>query len=613
MTGSGSGVGGLTPSIEGSEPDQFVSVDEDERAFGRYHLRFEIASGGMATVYLARSKGAAGFDRAVAVKRIHPHLAKKKEFVEMFLDEARLGARITHPNVCSVFDFGEVDGTYFMAMEYLVGQPMSSLLRALNGRPEVASSKRWHALAAKIIGDACEGLHAAHELTDERGQKLGVVHRDCSPHNIFVTYDGGVKVVDFGVARSEGRLHHTQTGALKGKLGYMSPEQVGGKDVDRRLDVWALGVCLWELLAVKRLFGKRQEVELIQAVAGEPIRPPSSVRAGIPRELDRIVLKALERDLDKRYPTARAMARDLNAFVSSSGVSAGLADLSELMEELFERERATKLGVVASVLATGSDALFAGSKSGQRVIEAGAALVPTNVIPGPAALPATQIHESARTTPGAFAFPEPNVGKTTPSAPAFHVASPPSESSASAVPLWIWPAALAGVLLIVLLGIGVAATTGAPAPEARALPMTTATYPPGTSVDPATALVVRPTPPLPIEPAASPSPIVDVVAPPVVPATTALAPAPAAEPSETVHRAPAHARTGPGTIAIGVTGGWADIDVDGEARGRTPRSIEVPAGRHDVELRMSGHAPGLHRSVTVRAGATSRLVVPFGG
>ena len=597
MTKSGSGAGGLTPSFEGSDADQFVLVDEGERQFGRYHLRYEIAAGGMATVFLARSKGPAGFDRAVALKRIHPHLAKKKEFVEMFLDEARLSARITHPNVCSVFDFGEVSGTYFMAMEYLVGQPLSSLLRAMNSQPEIASSRRWHVLAAKIIADACEGLHAAHELTDERGKKLGVVHRDCSPHNIFVTYDGAVKVVDFGVAMSEGRLHHTQTGALKGKLGYMSPEQVRGREVDRRLDVWALGVCLWELLAVKRLFGKRQEVELIQAVASEPIAPPSSVRPGIPPELDRIVMRALERDLDRRYPTARAMARDLNAFVSSSGVSAGLADLSELMEEMFSRERETKLGVVANVLASGSDALVAGAKSGQRVIDA-------------SVLPATKITEAepeapmaetmVRTAPSAPVVREPDVRATPRASVPFVPVPPPAER---AMPRWVAPTAIAGVLVVVLVGVGVAALTQGSSGAVTATPIVASALPPASApvIDPAAPMTGVAVPHgdfVPAHPAIAPL----EATPPTI-----VEPPPAADPTES---APApHARSGPGTIAVSVTGGWADIYIDGTLRGHTPRQLSVPAGRHEVELRPNGSPPGIRRVVVVRPGASTRVTV----
>lgn len=390
----------------GAPVESLVAVAERDRHFGRYLLRYEIASGGMATVYLARSRGPAGFDRPLALKRIHPHLASKREFVDMFLDEARLSARITHPNVCSVFDFGEVDGTYFMAMEYLVGQPLSGLLRALKQRPQLVDSGRWHALAASIIAAACEGLHAAHELRDDEGRPLQVVHRDVTPHNIFVTYDGAVKVVDFGVASAEGRLHQTETGGLKGKLAYMAPEQVARKDIDRRLDVWALGICLWELLTATRLFGKRSEVEVLQAVISAQIPLPSSVRPSVPMVLEEIVMRALERDVEERYPTARAMGRELTAYVSGSGVSAGLADLAELMEEVFAHERSTKLGVVASVLHTGSEMRPPQSQSGERRRQSGERGSSPEVSRPPAETPPAAMRPSDGLAPTRTAVPE---------------------------------------------------------------------------------------------------------------------------------------------------------------------------------------------------------------
>ncbi|MBZ0119097.1 MAG: protein kinase, partial [Sandaracinaceae bacterium] len=332
------------------EVETLVPIKGRDRKFGRYDLGYEIASGGMASVFLARARGPGGFDRLVAIKKIHPHLAKQREFVEMFLDEARLAARINHPNVCSVFDFGEVDGSYYMAMEYLVGQPLSAVLRAAYHRPDLACTRQWQVLAARIIADACEGLHSAHELSDDRGRPLSVVHRDVTPQNLFVTYDGAVKVVDFGVAWAHGRMHETRTGVVKGKFAYMAPEQLQSRPIDRRLDVWALGVCLWELLALKRLFGRRSDAELVLAVVGDTIEPPSSVQPTVPAALDAIVMRALQRDPDARYPTARAMSRELNAFIHASGTPAGLPELADLMRDLVPSERTRKLGVVSTLL-----------------------------------------------------------------------------------------------------------------------------------------------------------------------------------------------------------------------------------------------------------------------
>jgi serine/threonine protein kinase len=364
-------------------PEELVSVEGDRVQLGRYQLRYEIASGGMATVYLARARGPGGFERPIAIKRIHPHLARKREFVDMFLDEARVTARIVHPNVCSVFDFGESEGAYFIAMEYLVGQSLAAVLARLSERPDLAGSTRWLGLAARIVADACEGLHAAHELKDETGAPMSVVHRDATPHNVFVTYDGAVKMVDFGVALAEGRTHQTQNRMLKGKLAYMPPEQVRGEKLDRRADIWSIGVCLWELLAVRRLFALSSDAAIVEAVARAPIAPPSAFAPAVPAKLDAIVLRALSRDVDARYPTARALGRELGVFAASVGVGTGLADLSEMMEELFASERAEKLGVVARVL--GAPSLEWSNESGEHPARNGSAPSPARAAPPRAA------------------------------------------------------------------------------------------------------------------------------------------------------------------------------------------------------------------------------------
>jgi len=298
------------------------------------------------------------------------------------------------------------------------------------------------------------------------------------------------------------------------------------------------------------------------------------------------VMRALERDLTQRYPTARAMARDLNAFVSASGIAAGLGDMSEMMEELFQRERAAKLDAVASVLQTGSDALVAGHKSGQRVVDA--TLAPTAAPIAPTAIhppePAT-----IASSPGAVAAP-------------FAAAPPAAAPTPAPMPMWVWPAAIGGALTVVLLGVLVIAMQRPPAPAA--VPLGPSTDPARTALSPTPMPLSSPTI-APLGPSSPTAAIAPLTNPPpealaTPPPTSAPAPAPA--PTE----AP-HVRTGPGTIAISVTGGWADIYVDGQLRGRTPRQLQVPAGRHDVELRPSGTSPGRHQTVNVRSGATSRV------
>ena len=327
----------LSPVDDSVEPER-----TDPQRIGRYELCFELASGGMASVYLARIDGVSGFEKLVALKRIHRHLAKKKGYVDMFLDEARIASRITHPNVCSVFDFGEADGEHYIAMEYLVGEPLSRLMSRVARDQSQRRSPLLPLRMARIIADACEGLHAAHELKDANGDLLHVVHRDVSPRNLFVTYDGAVQVVDFGIASASQRLHHTSTGQVKGTFAYMAPEQLTAHPIDRRVDIWALGVTLWEMLAVKRLFRRDTTANTIHSVLYDEIQPPSDHRSHVPEELDRIVLKALQRDPKARWRTAREMGQALRQFLGTQKEIMGPAELSQWMEEVFPQGEARK-------------------------------------------------------------------------------------------------------------------------------------------------------------------------------------------------------------------------------------------------------------------------------
>jgi serine/threonine-protein kinase len=296
----------------------------------------------MASVYLARTEGAPGFEKLVALKRIHPHLADEKDYVEMFLDEARIASRITHANVCSVFDFGEADGEYFIAMEYLVGEPLSRVHRRVVANAEQRSSPLLAARMARVIAQACEGLHAAHELQDADGESLHVVHRDVSAENLFVTYDGATQVVDFGIAHARQRVHHTEAGQVKGTFPYMAPEQMTAAVVDRRVDVWALGAVLWELLTLRRLFLRDTDVNTMYAVLSGEIRPPSAYRSEVPAELDEIVLKALQRSPDERWQSAREMGKALRRFLANQEELVGPAEIADWMEELFPNGESRK-------------------------------------------------------------------------------------------------------------------------------------------------------------------------------------------------------------------------------------------------------------------------------
>jgi eukaryotic-like serine/threonine-protein kinase len=327
------------PDIEIMDAEESLVVERVPKApqmlrLGRYRIVCELASGGMATVNLAVADG---LDKLLALKVIHPHLAKEEPFVRMFLDEARIASSVSHRNVCNVFDYGEQDGSYYMAMDYLAGSTLRDVMQRLRGK-RGSQDGRSPVYLAYIMAQACEGLHAAHELRGNQGELLEVVHRDVSPHNLFVTYDGNVSVVDFGIARASDRLQQTATGVLKGKFSYMAPEQIRQTKIDRRADIWALGVCLWEALTQRRLFVRGTQADTLMSVMMDPIKRPSELASDVAPELDEIVLRALARNPDERYRSAREMGRDLTAFCRDSGISVGNVEIEHFMQELFPKE-----------------------------------------------------------------------------------------------------------------------------------------------------------------------------------------------------------------------------------------------------------------------------------
>lgn len=298
---------------------------------GEYRVVDEIGVGGMASVHLARVDGPAGFQKWVAIKRIHSHLVEDPSFVNMFLDEAKVAARISHPNVATVFKLEQHEDTYWIAMEYLHGEPLREVMRRTEEVGRIAPNE----IACRIISDAAEGLHAAHELRSENGEFLGVVHRDVTPHNLFVTYEGTTKVVDFGIAKFSSRLAQTRAGMVKGKLAYMSPEQVSGEAVDRRTDIFALGVVLWELTTGQRLFRMDSDIDTLAKVQECIVTPPSAIVRDYPRDLEAIVLKALAKDQNHRFQTAREFSRALQAYVLKRGVFIASDEVAAYMRAIF--------------------------------------------------------------------------------------------------------------------------------------------------------------------------------------------------------------------------------------------------------------------------------------
>jgi len=321
-----------------------VSDQERARAIGRYVLFGEIAAGGMATVHFGRLNGPVGFSRTVAVKRLHPQFAKDPEFVTMFLDEARLAGRIRHPNVVPTLDVVATEGEIFLVMEYVQGESLSRLARALRARGKSVPPD----VTVTIIAGALHGLHAAHEAKDEQGQPLNIVHRDVSPQNVLVGTDGVPRVLDFGVAKAAGRLQTTREGQIKGKISYMAPEQLHGGEVTRQSDIYAAAVVLWETLAGRRLFeGDNEAMVLVKALEGK-VTPPSELVPGLPRAFDQVVARGISHDPTQRFRTAREMAIALE----KCGRMASPSEVGEWVEQIAGEEltkRAARIAEIESV------------------------------------------------------------------------------------------------------------------------------------------------------------------------------------------------------------------------------------------------------------------------
>jgi serine/threonine-protein kinase len=288
--------------------------DDTVRRLGRYQIIGRLATGGMAEVYLALSGDLPGFRTLVVVKRILPHLASNAQFIRMFLDEARLAALLDHPNIVRIIEVGHDGEDYFLVMELVQGKPLSAVLRKAAREHKPPSP----ALTSFLISQAASGLAYAHTLTDGEGRPLGVVHRDVSPQNVLISFEGAVKMIDFGVARAFGRVAHTSPGGLKGKIDYMSPEQASAEEVDHRADVFALGVVLWEALTGRRLFRRETELATMRAIVDDPIPHPSEIVPTLPIELDTIVMRALRKRKDARFSSANEMAVALEKFAFSN-------------------------------------------------------------------------------------------------------------------------------------------------------------------------------------------------------------------------------------------------------------------------------------------------------
>lgn len=306
----------------------------------RYRIIERIAAGGMAEVYRAESAGLEGFKKIVAIKRVLPHLSEKKQFIGMFLDEARTSAFLSHSNCVQVFDIGVGDNTYFIVMEYVDGADLKAVIEHKRQKGQRVPVEAACFICTKI----CEGLAYAHEATDTKGRKLGIVHRDMSPPNVLITRYGEVKIADFGLARANSQLERSEPGIIKGKFSYLSPEAAMGDTVDHRTDIFAIGIMLWEMLAGRRLFLGDSDLDTVRMVQAARIPSLSAINSDVTPDLERIVLRSLARDPNQRYQSARDLGRDLFGHLFRLGRSVSSFDVAGLVTEAILARDAEKRG-----------------------------------------------------------------------------------------------------------------------------------------------------------------------------------------------------------------------------------------------------------------------------
>jgi serine/threonine protein kinase len=311
--------------------------------FGRYDLLALLATGGMAEIWLARVSGEAGFEKLVVIKRLLDDLAVNPDYVEMFLDEARINARLSHSNVVQVLELGQVEGKYFMAMEYVAGLSVAQVGKKATQRLGDVPQ----AVAAGVVAQACAGLHYAHDRALPDGTPLNIIHRDVSPQNLILTFEGQVKVVDFGIAKAQGRVSQTRAGMVKGKTSYMSPEQCLGLPLDRRSDVFALGIVLFELATARRLFKRSSSYQTFEAIVSAEVPKPSELNTKIDAAVEAVILKSLARKADDRFASAGEMQEALEQAMHRAKLRGAPSDLEKFIDATFADERVEQQALVA--------------------------------------------------------------------------------------------------------------------------------------------------------------------------------------------------------------------------------------------------------------------------
>ncbi len=329
--------------------------------FGKYLLLDRISVGGMAEVFKAKSYGVEGFEKIIAIKRILPTMGEDRDFIKMFIDEAKIAGQLAHANICQIFELGRIDGSHFIAMEYIWGKD----LLQIQNRLRKIKQQMPIPMACFAIAKVLEGLDYAHRKRDAHGRPLEIVHRDCSPQNVLVSYEGEVKVIDFGIAKATSRNSRTMAGVLKGKFGYMSPEQVRGLPLDRRSDIFALGTMLYECLTGERLFMGETDFSTLEKVRNVDIQPPRALNPAIPEQVERVILKALAKDVDDRYQWCSEMLVDLQQYLMAQDVVYTAKSLSSWLKEIFAQEIDRERAQLEQYKRVGRDGLIGGLPSAE--------------------------------------------------------------------------------------------------------------------------------------------------------------------------------------------------------------------------------------------------------
>ena len=623
-----------------------ASSATEARRFGKYTLVAKLATGGMAEIFLARLHGDGGFEKLVCIKRILPHLAKDPQLIAMFLDEARVAARISHPNVCQVFELGEWHGMYYIAMEYLEGVPLS-VFRRKQLYPLLPDPR----LVAGFGVQACEGLHHAHQLKRPDGELLGVVHRDISPQNLFATTDGIVKVLDFGIAKVQDASIRTSTGVVKGTYAYMAPEQLRNEALDRRVDVWAVGVVLWETLAQRQLFKRDTEFLTFEAITKLPIPGICEVRPDVPPLLGDVLARALARQPAERFSSARALGEALAQAVGPLGGPSTTAQISDEVSRSFEAALTEQRMLLRIAREGGHFDLDKSSPLGmhdtavtpipdiqQRAVEAQAEVA--HFVAATQAIESLELDEVQRAsrpaTDGAFTpAPSRRPSKMHPAQPVVapwrfddteppmpqRIATPPPAPTVRARLPWI----IATVATVVGAGIAIVLYLELRDIKHGAAPV--AANAPVTANAPVVMMKAEPPPPPPVvEKAADPPPeVVEPTPAPPPPPTIEKTiektidkpkkreePRPKKEEPKLAKeepkpkKEPEVAAGPPGSITIDSAPMYAVIYIDGKKVGETPLvNLKLAAGKHSVRaVSASGGTRTL--SITIESGKTAR-------